>query len=305
MRSNQLRFGFVVRGVGVAIVALATVILLILFVPPPRPIVNLLVERYELLALSRDKTGAQFVAETWATIALAGELAERVPDGPMPEAERIGRTLVALKPLFISQTELPHSPASTTSLLSGVGWCDQVNAAGAQILARRYPIAETVAIPATTTSAGHTIGRVWAGRWLYFDLWADDLVVMDDKRVLFHRAGKTTMTPAEAKAIAALYARRNEAVALYRFRPTFGGQLWQYYSNLRDHGSFREPGATEVVAADIALNGASPYSAPPPRTTDRNYVFARLRQIDGEANAFRDVQAEGVFGEAARVFARR
>jgi hypothetical protein len=109
----------------------------------------------------------------------------RFTDGSTGDIEKIKERLVYLKSLFLSSYQTDHVPDSIPSILSGVGYCDQLNGVAAHLLAQVFERSELFALydPVNRTSP-HTVGRVWSEeekQWIYFDIWTEETIIFTIK----------------------------------------------------------------------------------------------------------------------------
>jgi hypothetical protein len=175
---RMARFTFTVA-LGMALLGAAA--LALLAVTPPR-----MVARQILLTVSDDALFAPAETERtrYAVHKLVGMYLEYTIAGKMArtaaartdlhdDVARIAFVLGRANARMLSAAEIPHASQDWPVLVSGVGYCDQINGAVARILAHSFPHAQLFALrdPSTGTSP-HTIGRVWSNErneWLYFD----------------------------------------------------------------------------------------------------------------------------------------
>lgn len=104
---------------------------------------------------------------------LAAHIGRRVIPPKASDEEALFRIVLFVRDHVLSQLELMHEPRSWPVLVSGLGYCDQINAAVGVIAAQRFDVVQLYALynPAGQISS-HTIGRVWSslrGEWLYYD----------------------------------------------------------------------------------------------------------------------------------------
>ncbi|HYD39136.1 MAG TPA: hypothetical protein VEA60_16075 [Allosphingosinicella sp.] len=240
--------------------------------------------------------------------------AHRLPPG-LPDAVRIGTRLTALKPLFISQVELRHGPVDSPVGIAGLGWCDGTNGFAALVLSHEFPRAEIVGVADAKTGAAHSFGRVWSDEvsdWLYFDLWADEVVVFRSRRGSPARYLWRTrpLPPAfaarEQELIARIYDRAYAGIAHNRLQPSLGGYL---LSRLVQRVRGDRP---TIVAA--TLSPTDDRTPPAPPAASGAYLQARFDHLLGNAAAARRGYARVVaaergklstYGRAARIFAGR
>ena len=247
---------------------------------------------------------------------VAGALRERYRR-PGDDVQRIMGYLVPLRRSLLNQREVSHAPANWSTMLSGVGYCDQLNAVAANVLAGEFGGAQLFAISDSVAPGnGHTIGRVWSrglNEWLYFDLW-DEPVVFDvgpsgRARTLSRaRLFPPVLEPSETASFYGLYDQTGNGWVLNEYRPTFLGYV---LSKLRRDAAQRRPQSLEpttsvgggTVAPLLPLDASADYR--------RRYASARVDQLLGspaEARAeFAQIQGAraGVYSAAAKLFAGR
>ncbi len=206
------------------------------------------------------------------------------------DVERLLTVLFKVKPLILNVAEVPHEPSSWPTLLSGVGYCDQLNGVAARVLAGFFPVSQIFALydPVKHLSP-HTIGRVWSTQerdWLYYDIYFDDVRIfrLDDKGgVRFVAAGRPVPLRETPPPAAGLYEMAREGWVLNEYRPTFLSYL--------------------LLKAEVAVGMISRPAQPPlvepteerpsqPMVSlgsaSRDYLDARLTHLlDGEERALR------------------
>ncbi len=169
-----------VFGVSLGLLFLVAVVL---FAPPPRPLLRGLVSYSYPFLMEGDSAGASRVARlskkllrVYVNVALARTLADRVLEEGGSDEEILGRMLAEVRAIVLTPAaprDVRFATESWPALLSGVGYCDQVNAIVCRMAAHHFPKAELVALMAADgASSPHAIGRVWSehrGQWLYFD----------------------------------------------------------------------------------------------------------------------------------------
>jgi hypothetical protein len=319
--------------VGVVAVALAGLVTVLLFLPLPAPVLSFLADRSAswMLDPAPDRGfAAARAGRRFAGLAVQQGLADAFLDSrPLPkdlsDAERIGRRLAGLKPLLISQTELPHAPVDPPVALAGIGWCDGINGFAATVLAREFPRVEIVGVIAPGGRGGHSFGRIWsapASEWLYFDLWTEEVSVFRIRpgrraEYLFRQRPVTaSLAVGEEKAlIALLYDRARSGIVHNRLQSTLGGYLFTRLANVVRHGESSPAGAFEAI--QLAASSAVPTDPGPPGVATpapAAYVRARLAHIRDDSTAARRAYSEvleaergarSTFGKAARIFIAR
>lgn len=321
------------RLVALAAAALAGLIIASLFIPLPAPLLSLLADRSSSWMLDPAPDQGFAVARAgrrFAGLAVQQGLADaflaaRPLPKDVPESERIGRRLVALKPLLISQTELPHAPIAPPVALAGLGWCDGINGFAATVLAREFSQVEIVGVLGADRTGGHSFGRIWSergGEWLYFDLWTEEVKVFRSRpgrpaEYLFRErpvAGSLRVKEPTAL-IADIYDRAWSGFVHNRLQSTLGAYLFARLSNAARHGESSPAGAAGAV--EVAARSATPPDPGPPAVATpvpAAYVKARLAHVRGDSAAARRGYLEvlaaergriSTYGHAARIFIGR
>lgn len=323
----------VLRALGVVAAVLAVAVAALLILPLPAPVLSVLAGKSSSWMLDPGPDQGFVVARggrKLAGLAVQQGLADAFLEAPplpkdLPDAERIGRRLAALKPLLISQTELPHAPVTPPAALAGIGWCDAVNGVGATVLAREFPQVEIVGVHAPEGVGGHSFGRLWSERgseWLYFDLWTQEVSVFRSRRghaaeYLFRArpVGGPRPRTEDSALIARIHDRAWSGFVHNRLQSTLGGYLFARLSNLVRHGDRSPAGAFEAIQA-VVSSGPAPDFGPPavPTAAPEAFVRARLAHFRGDpAEARRRYMevlgaergARSTFGIAARIFVER
>lgn len=317
---------------GLAAAALAGMLAL-LFLPLPAPALSFLAGKSSswMLDPAPDQGFAMARAgRKVASLAVQQGLADAFLDAhplpkDMPDVERIGRRLAELKPLLISQTELPHAPVNPPVALAGIGWCDGINGFAATVLAREFSQVEIVGVLTPDRLGGHSFGRVWsapASEWLYFDLWTEEVSVFRSRpgrsaEYLFRwRPVTGHLQVNEEKAlIADIYDRAWSGLVHNRLQSTLGGYLFTRLSNVVRHGDSGPRGAVgaiQVAASSIPSADPGPPGVATP--VPAAYVRARLAHIRGDSTKARRGYSEVIaaergghstYGAAARIFIER
>jgi hypothetical protein len=161
----------------------------VLWVTPPKPVLReLLVLGAGRLLSSQEPDTPSLLSKSismYYEYALAGNIANDVAGrGIRDDVARIDYAVRRVQLRVLTQMQVSHRATAWPTLVSGLGWCDQVNAVAARVLAHSFAHAQLYALydPGKHISP-HTIGRVWSDQrheWLYFDaFW--------DRPIVFHR----------------------------------------------------------------------------------------------------------------------
>jgi len=172
-------------GVGVWAALLATA----LFVPPPSAVLVKIAKTFPaaLMTGSDRDTGATRLTkralQVYVQSALGAYVADTIDAAGQSDSVVLARTLAAVRARVLTQAQVPHASRTWTSLASGFGYCDQVNAAAAQVASHFFARAQIYALyDRTQQTSPHTIGRVWSDErrgWLYFDAFFDEPVIFE------------------------------------------------------------------------------------------------------------------------------
>lgn len=164
----------------VVTVILATALITAMVLRPSRFLLRMVAVKYAnpLLAgpLPEDgfvKSSAKRLLATWVQMSLAAEFADRVASPNASDEVALQQILLGVHRSVLNPFEVGHAPRPWPVLLSGAGFCDQINATVAAIAARRFDHVELFGLyDPRTRSSPHTLGRVWSRQrrnWLYFD----------------------------------------------------------------------------------------------------------------------------------------
>lgn len=223
------------------------------------------------------------------------------PRPDLGDVERIAAFLVPLRRTMLSQVDVPHSPASWPTIVSGMGWCDQLNGMAANVLSRDFDHAQLVALIHPQTLAGHTIGRVWSrqrNEWLYFDVFSTVVVFhLNDRHEpdVLKRADPFpgSVPPDLAATLDRMYAFTAQGVVFNEYAPSFGSYLLAKVSSALRRRSLSAVEPSGVTGTPlISPNGAGwPYVGPDdtsmPAEGRRLYIAARMDHLFGETTKAR------------------
>lgn len=289
---------------GVLIVAAGS---FVLFVTPPRMLVKrvAIASSGWLMSGSVPSDGAvtrlakRFLG-AYVQTSIAGNLAKGIETSPESDEQVLHRMMVIVRDKTFNHLQFGHAPQTWPILVSGAGYCDQINAAVATLAAHRFPRAEVFAMwdPVRKISP-HTIGRVWSPQkkdWLYYDAFFAEPVVytMDAKGPHFLRADASAMIPRRGQPDAGLYELRGYAMG--NFTPTFAGYV---ASRLRSGGV---KNAATAQNTTVALNVQRALQIERRETSP-----ARIEQAKAAADlivppAASDKEKERAFEAVARAF---
>ncbi|MEK6372961.1 MAG: hypothetical protein AABO58_09705 [Acidobacteriota bacterium] len=295
----------------IVLASLAALLLLVaaaLFITPPVSLVRAvaLTSAPFLMNPAAKRNRAQQLASkvvgAYVQTSLAGQIARRIRPSEADSDEQAIATIVSVvQHSGLNQQQLDHLPKGWPSLLSGLGFCDQINGAAATIAARRFGKVELFALyDAGRSFSPHTVCRVWSKErndWIYFDAFYAEPVI-------FTR--KSDGTPH--------YVHVGGGPPV----PSRGTPVWSYYrlpgwvlADMR--ASFGELVMTRMISAGVepAPPIAAPYLVPatspvPPRFNEkvyrrvaRAYVGARLDHLLGGSAHRAEYLAIGADKEAA------
>lgn len=201
------------------------------------------------------------------------------------DAQRVVAVVSPLKSLLLNQTGVPHSPSSWPIMISGLGWCDQLNGVAAKLLAGYFPVTQIYALydPVMRVSP-HTVGRVWSKQyadWLYFDIFYEEVVCFRKgargHAEILARAHPIVLEQAPESDEAArlrIYGLFEGGWVINEYRKTFAGYL---LTKLRRAIGPR-PQLPQLLVISDQFRGL-----PPPRfgPATRPYLQARLDHILG------------------------
>jgi hypothetical protein len=253
------------RKVTVAILlALSSVIIaIILFVPPPGPVLQWIITSSAPLLLdgtdaneTRITTLSKKVIRAYTNVATASYLARRVIAQGGTDDEILGRMMAEAREIVINPREpeqIRHDTTRWPALLSGVGYCDQLNAIVCRIAAHHFPKAQLVGLYAQNRRTPHTIGRVWSKQhkdWVYFDAFYA-------KPVMFTRdaAGMPRFLPTPgakvmpSREVISLSIYRLPGWALSEFPSTFGMYIVDRILKGDPEAASAEDGSSQTAAA--------------------------------------------------------
>jgi hypothetical protein len=239
----------------------------VLFVPPPRPVVRGLVNAFPTAVLtgSDADTGATRVFKRslhlYVKSALAAYVAEHLDVGGERDVAALLRVVEGVRAIMLNQIQVPHSAKAWSSIVSGLGYCDQINGAVAHVASHRFRRAQLYALyDAARKSSPHTIGRVWSDErrdWLYFD-------ASYDTPIMFAKKGDAAPEFVDARGRTD-QSRGRPAMELYslpgwilnEYRPSVAGQIRAMLA-----GRFSAAGP-RGIDAPVALAGAASSLEPP------------------------------------------
>lgn len=242
--------------------------------------------------------------------ALAAKMADQVRmHGDKDDVARIDYALRRAQLRILTPAQVPHDPPyDFPVLVSGFGYCDQINAAVAQVLSHLFRHAQlyTLYDPETHTSP-HTVGRVWSDQrneWLYFD-------AFPDRPIVFHHTGTGTFEalnaslvnqPERVQAHAAFYRLRGYVVSEYPstyasfllHKTMSANRDWSWIHSWWTSSSTATASPAPAASAEAATVPAVLVPAAPPAvdTTKLNeavyaqvsqhYVLARAEDLVGD-----------------------
>ncbi|MGN6183927.1 MAG: hypothetical protein ACTHQM_09770 [Thermoanaerobaculia bacterium] len=287
--------------VSIAFVLLAGFAVAVFFVPPPKPLLRRLIVASAPMLLegpkadeSRIRKATKQLVRVYINVAVADILAERALQGGGSDDVVLGRMMAEVRGMILSPRDwgdIRHSTALWPAFLSGVGYCDQINATICRMGAHRFEKAELVALYLPNGKPSpHTVGRVWSKErndWLYFDaFYARPVIFTRDAngapQFLTTDAG-AVMTTREATP-ASTYALQGWKMS--EFHSTFGAYVIdRVFGSGPDVVSAEE--VTTVVAAAAPSGGILPGRPDDvvPSTVNAKSARKKMR----ECNVFRNV----------------
>jgi hypothetical protein len=232
------------------------------------------------------------------------------PATAQDEIEAMRNGLLAFRSYVRSQSEIPHRMLDCPAIVSGLGWCNQINEDAAIWLAQEFDVCYVVAIYDSKTKLGHTIGRVKSridGQWIYFDAWPAEpclfKVTLEGKLDYQPPAADVTATPERDVDFQFLDALAEHSPITGTFPRSYFGYLAARMSRNNDSRTVEEG----TIDTEKLL---------PPADHDqlRIYVKARMAHLKGdqskamtlyEASAnFSKSESKSVLGAAAESFCR-
>ena len=266
--------------------------------PPPAVTRRLLTaSSYRLLPDSPISSIRRFYF-LYVEFAVAGKMARFVEAQHLKDdVARIDFALKRVQLRTLTPEQVPHAPHHWPVLVAGFGFCDQVNAGVAQVLAHSFRSAQIYALydPKAKTSP-HTVGRVWSDQWhdwLYFDAFTDPPMVYRHLlgggiEILNHAQANhrgRRQPPLEAYAL--------DGWTLNEYSSSFGLYVSKKIASSILGRETVPPGPLDVIAASPPpppenVTPLSPSPLPPPRNPA---VYRRV------AKAYIDARASDLFGD--------
>lgn len=297
---------FIRPAIAVALLV-GAVVGLILFVQPPAPVLRWIVVATAdplLDGHTPNEGHVQSAAKRLLRGYVQASLAERIGDSAAEaggnDVEILARMITSARRLVLSPStpdETRYDPTFWPALVSGLGYCDQINGAVCLIAANHFEKPQLIALydPVRHLSP-HTVGRVWSKEhedWLYFDAFfsVPVIYVRDGQgKVRFLMEGPTASL---GRAVGARDLYDLSGWTLSEFSPSFIGYIFS-----RLPTGTRRP---DVVVADRGQTSSQPLrpivldekasAQPPPRMEHRQddvyrrvsraYVEARVEDLLG------------------------
>jgi hypothetical protein len=265
----------------VAVILFAAALFAVLVVPPRFVLRSISVASADMLLSGANPDDGRVVAagkrlfNAWVQASLAAYVADRVASSPRDEVA-LGQIVVAVRNAIINHEQLDHIPKPWPALISGLGYCDQINGSVAAIAARRFGTAELFALyDRNGLTSPHTIGRVWSAQrneWLYFDAFYSVPIVFTkdahDRAHYVHVAGGVL----PSRGVPLYWEYDLSGWTLSRFRASFAAQIVA-----RARREAFAP-STVVVADQVARAEATHARAPKPPSYSA--VVAHPRHAD-------------------------
>lgn len=247
------------------------------------------------------KMAAARLVGAYVNTSLAAHIADRVTAGAGSDEEALFRIVSTVRDHVLNQSQFDHIPRAWPVLVSGVGYCDQINGAVAIIAARRFAQAQLyAAYDRKLMTTPHTVGRVWSlqrGDWLYFDAFYD-------VPLIFTKAADGTpqfLKGGAAKPVARRGTPRYSAYALpgwviAEFKPTFAAYLWNRVATRVAPAAV----ATQTAAAPVLSPlGTFPPAPIPVQTQFDDDAYAKI------STDFVDARISDLLGEPSTAAYRR
>jgi hypothetical protein len=262
---------------------------------------------------------AKKMVREYFEFALASKIAKRLEARHLTDdVERIDYALRRVQLRVLNYREVQFDPRDWPALLSGIGYCDQTNAAACKVLAHSFKHAQLYALTDVEHhTSPHTIGRVWStnrNEWLYFD-------ASGDRPIVFRRRSDGGVEILNHPFVTY---RSREAPPAWTYR--MNGQVMNEYTstyssymekrildNLRQSAA-RRSDATPSVSPPSAAPSASPSAAPsaspsaspsaPPSASAPRAPVRHPSQRDADiARQYVAARAEDILGDRKKALA--
>lgn len=239
------------RVLPIGILAILGPAALVLFVTPPRGVLRALARTFPGALLTGSDAGTSATRAAKRSIglyvrsALASRLADRIDATGRPDHDVLVRVIDAVRGSVLNQVQVPHPSRTWSPLVSGFGYCDQINAAVARVAAHFFHDAQIYALyDAPRKMSPHTIGRVWSderGDWMYFDAFYDVPIVFtkDANGSPNFLGGETVRLPSRGRPLMDVY--RLPGWVMNEYRPSLGGQIGVKVMHRLGMGSIESP----------------------------------------------------------------
>jgi hypothetical protein len=268
-----------------SVLVFTALLVVVLFVPPPKRVLRWLIVTSAPFLLDEGQStvmrSAKELVRVYTNVGTCYYLAQRVLKDPASDEEILGRMIEQSRAIIVSPraaADIRHDTVEWPALISGVGYCDQINAVVCRMATHHFPKAELVALYTPKEVSPHTIGRVWSEekqQWLYFDAFFAKPVVFtrdDSGKAHFLAVNAGTTEEARFPATPGLYDLGGWTLS--GFPSTFGMYLWARVWN-RDDGSPQPP-----ATPDPGTNAAAPtVAASPAAAGDGGILTARPADV--------------------------
>lgn len=179
----------------------------LLFVPPPR----LITRGLAAMSSSRLMNGPEVVdgrisanvtrvLGAYIQMSLAHEISDDIVARTGKDEYVLHQMMLVVRDKVLNQIQFDHIPRSWPVLVTGAGYCDQINGAVAMIAAQHFPSSQIYSLyDPTHKTTPHTIGRVWSpqrNEWLYFDAFFSRPIIFTKDR-----AGRPHFLPLPASRV--------------------------------------------------------------------------------------------------------
>ena len=221
-----------VRIIVAGVVSGGVVAAVLLFVPPPAPVIRLIARATAVPLLNgvapdegRISRSAKRFLRLYVHSGIAAHLGNAVAARAASDEARVARLMSAAR----QSIQYPvGAPDDWPALIAGVGYCDQINGVVAMMASRHFEKAELFGLLEGDVSI-HTVGRVWSEQrkeWLYFD-------ALFEKPVIYTRDARGRVAFLDVRDQAPGFPRPAAAPEIYKlsgtpfapFSPSFGGTL--------------------------------------------------------------------------------
>jgi hypothetical protein len=295
-----------VRTIVAGVVSGGVVAAVLLFVPPPAPVIRLIARATAVPLLNgsapdegRISRSAKRFLRMYVQCGIAAHLGNAVATRGASDEVKLARLMSAAR----QSIQYPvGAPDDWPALIAGVGYCDQINGVVAMMAARHFEKAELFGLLEGDVSV-HTVGRVWSEQrreWLYFD-------ALFGKPVIYTRDGRGRVAFVDVRDEGPVLSRPAAAPEIYRlsgtpfapFSPSFGGILLARLFP-EERAPFRTPPAVLLGQPTEFKSNEEAF-----RHIAKTYVAVRMDDLfrERDRNAYRAIADDPVAATDSRATA--